>query len=107
MEQSTTRCVLRTTEPKKQSNHVRCAMLYTYLYSYVILTAGGILGYRGAEPALGVIVLLASVLTLPVVIKGRRDQALALTAAVSAVNALLFAAVSYGTGRGIAWLAAA
>jgi hypothetical protein len=81
-------------------------MLPIYLYSYVILAAGGILGYRGAEPALGAIVLLASLLTLPVVLKGRGQETLALTALASAVNALLFAAIAYGMGRGIAWVAA-
>jgi hypothetical protein len=82
-------------------------MVYTYLlFSYVVLLAAAILGYRGSEPSLAVI-LLATLLTLPAVIRARGERTLALTATVSAVNALLFVAASYGIGRGIAWLALA
>src|ERR1700694_4284536 len=74
-------------------------MLYTFLYSYLVLVAGGWLAYRAVEPAAAVVILVATFLTLPVIIKDRGAQAISLTAALSAANALLFASLAYGIGR--------
>jgi hypothetical protein len=74
------------------------------LYSYLILLVDCLLGYKGAEPAMAIVIITAMLLTLPVIAKDRGSQVLALTGALSAVNGLLFAALVYGIGRGVALL---
>jgi hypothetical protein len=74
------------------------------LYNYLILLTDCFLGYKGAEPAAVVVIVMAMLLTLPVIARERGAQALTLTMALSAANGLLFAAVIYGIGRGVALL---
>ncbi len=78
-------------------------MLYTFLYSYMILVGGSWLAYKAVEPAAAVVTVMAMLLTLPVIARDRGAQALSVTAALSAANALLFASLAYGIGRGLAW----
>ena len=76
-------------------------------YSYLILLADCLLGYKGAGPAMAVVIVTAMLLTLPTFAKDRRAQALTLTGALSAANALLFASLVYAIGRGVALLVGA
>ena len=75
------------------------------IYEYMILLTGSFLGYKGAPT--WIIVVSAMLLTLPRFVKDQQAGALSATTALSAANALLFAAASFGIGRGVAWLLAA
>jgi len=75
------------------------------IYEYMILLTGSFLGYKGAPT--WIIVVSAMLLTLPPFVKDQQAGALSATTALSAANALLFAAASFGIGRGVAWLLAA
>ena len=70
------------------------------LYAYLILLVGSLASYHGA-PTWSV-VLIAMLLTLPTVGKYRGERALTMGTVASAANALIFALVSFGIGRGVA-----
>jgi hypothetical protein len=73
-----------------------------FLYTYAILLAASILGYREVQPMILLVVI--ALLTLPVIIRERNDHTLALTAALGAAHAALFTMVAYAIGRGVFWL---
>jgi hypothetical protein len=73
------------------------------LYSYLALLTAAMLGYKGVAPLLA-IAAVGGALSLPFIARERGTTTLSLTNALSAANALAFAATSYGAGRGIAWM---
>lgn len=75
------------------------------IYEYMILLTGSFLGYKGA-PAWIVVVSAAMLLTLPRLVKDRQADALSMTTALSAANAMLFSVASFMIGRAVGWLLA-
>ena len=73
-----------------------------FWYSYAVLLIGSLLGYRGVHPM--AVLFIAMLLCLPVVAKERGTQVISLTGALSVAHGLVFAALAYAIGRGIALL---
>lgn len=71
------------------------------LYAYVILLGSSFLAFNSA-PVWASVVLPAMLLSLPTVAKDRGHRALTVEGVVGAANALVFALVAYGIGRGVA-----
>ncbi len=72
------------------------------MYEYVLLVLAGWLAYRGA-PAL-TIVVIASMLSLPRLLKIPSSQALSLEVATSMSISALFATLAYLVGHSVALL---
>ena len=71
------------------------------LYAYVILLAGSFLAFNNA-PILVSVILPAVLLSLATVAKDKGQRVLTIQNVASAANALVFALVAYGIGRGVA-----
>lgn len=72
------------------------------LYAYVVLLVGSFLAYRDMA-TWSHIALIAAMLIMPRLLTGYRVRGAELAGSV--LNALIFAFVSYGLGRAIAWTA--
>jgi hypothetical protein len=72
------------------------------MYEYLLLLTASWLGYRGASAV--TIVLVAMLLTLPRLAKDQIGKELSVATVMAAANALMFAALAYAVGLGVASL---
>ena len=70
------------------------------MYDYLLLMTASWLAYCGA-PAV-VIVIVATLLSVPRFVRDQSAQELSLATAVATANALMFSALAYGIGVGVA-----
>jgi hypothetical protein len=70
---------------------------------WLVFMLGSTLGYREA-PVIVSVALVAMLLATPYFVRHPEARTLSVVSAVSAINALLFAALAYAAGRGIGWL---
>ena len=77
-------------------------MHLTFLYGYVTLLIGSLLGYFSIGPVFAVILLIAVLHALPLLVKERTSADVAAISALGVVHALFFSGLSYAVGRAIA-----